>query len=680
MRKFKFVNLLFAALCCLLMCSQAQAQQAFGYTAITFNPSTNTATGYASTEVDYETAYYYDAEVQARIENENGTVLGSGGTIGNPSASTFFDVINLVFCFRITIISFVIVRPHFLGCDRDLFDAFGFSDFWWGWFWDFGDFSLSRRNRCILERLIFIATIVRELIRCLPAEVTCNKDTNQLLPTDLDPNTEIRYISGLVPGVNNSDRVTIRCHAQNPVTRDPQSGVTLRFQFANVFPTDGGHQNHTGTRPPGTYTDTVKKTDSNGDASTVYIAPQFGGTVRIEITADGITNDPPRADMEIKVPGLEQLQAPGPNDGYVLTGSSEDGNTYHPNGHFGTRAANIALRGGAVTYRNNAFPQPQFPNGQPEDRKLRFNDQSLVWGGKFDITRNFRVGRAPSWQTEVDHDEHRVGINADVSMRTVPNENVTVQGQVRNRRTLVAEIFAVEGSTRTFTHPDDHWHMRFEFGNPPPGLALNGSIPANGAPAALPGVIEAEAFDKHGNDGTLGSFAPAATSDPNFPGIIYNMVEVYPIPGNENGSYIATAGGQWMNYTANISSAGTYTFEARVASPFSGGTFHVEVDGMDRTGPISIPNTGSEDVYQFVTVNDIWFGAGQHVFRVVIDGSGEGKGNFDYFTINPYFPPQFCDPEWWELDECRNGGGSWDYSICACQYGCITQQRQCELY
>lgn len=191
MRNCKFPALLFAALCCLLTCSQAQAQQAFGYAAITFNESTNTSTGYASTEVDYETAYYYDAEVQAHIEDENGNILGSGTGTGNPSASTFFDVIHTVVCFRITIISFVIVAPHFLGCDdSQLFDIFGFSDYWWGWFWDFGDFSLSRRNRCILGRLIFIANIVSDLIRCLPAEVTCDKDTNQLLPSGLRQNLE----------------------------------------------------------------------------------------------------------------------------------------------------------------------------------------------------------------------------------------------------------------------------------------------------------------------------------------------------------------------------------------------------------------------------------------------------------------------------------------------------------
>src|SRR5688572_9475966 len=323
MFNFKFPALLFAAFCCCLMHSPAQAQQAFGYTAITYNAGTNTSTGYASTELDYETAYYYDAEVQAHIEDENGNILGSGSGTGNPSASTFFDVIHTITCFRITIISFVIVAPHFLGCDGNLFDVFGFSDFWWGWFWDFGDFSLSRRNRCIFQRLIFIATIVRDLINCLPADVTCDKNTNQLLPNGLRQNLEKQYLTGLITGVNDSDQVTIRCHAENPVTGSPQSGLNIRFQFANDVPFDGGHQNHVGARPKGSYSRAVVRTDANGDASSVYTAPQFGGTIQIEITADGITNDPPRANMDIKVPGLQELQAPAATEGYFRVGSSE---------------------------------------------------------------------------------------------------------------------------------------------------------------------------------------------------------------------------------------------------------------------------------------------------------------------------------------------------------------------
>ena len=147
----RFSLSLFATLCCLLIYSSAQAQQAYGYASITFDQNANIATGYASTELDYETAYYYDAEVQAQIEDEDGNVLGSGSAIGNPSAFTVFDVFQALLCIRLTIISFVITAPHFLGCDSQrYFDVFGFSDFWWGWYWDFGDFSLSRRNRCIL--------------------------------------------------------------------------------------------------------------------------------------------------------------------------------------------------------------------------------------------------------------------------------------------------------------------------------------------------------------------------------------------------------------------------------------------------------------------------------------------------------------------------------------------------
>ena len=351
MFNFKFPALLFAALCCCLMYSPAQAQQAFGYTAITYNAATNTLTGYASTELDYETAYYYDAEVQAHIEDENGNVLGSGSGTGNPSALTFFDVIHTVACFRITIISFVIVAPHFLGCNGDLFDAFGFSDYWWGWFWDFGDFSLSRRNRCIFERLIFIATIVRELINCLPADVTCEKDTNQLLPSGLRADRDTPFLTGLTPGIHDSDHVTIRCHAENPVTGNPQSGVVLRFRFANTVPFDGGHVNHAGTRPKGTFDPTTARTDSNGDASTIYTAPVFSGTIQIEITADGMTNDPPSANIDVRVPSLERLQNPAANEGYILTGSSESGNTVHPDGHYGTSAANEGLRGIASDYR-----------------------------------------------------------------------------------------------------------------------------------------------------------------------------------------------------------------------------------------------------------------------------------------------------------------------------------------
>ena len=55
-------------------------------------------------------------------------------------------------------------------------------------------------------------------------------------------------------------------------------------------------------------------------------------------------------------------------------------------------------------------------------------------------------------------------------------------------------------------------------------------------------------------------------------------------------SYVAA--GEWLKYSISVASAGSYTLEARVASSGAGGTFHVEVDGVNVTGPLTVPNTG----------------------------------------------------------------------------------------
>ena len=46
--------------------------------------------------------------------------------------------------------------------------------------------------------------------------------------------------------------------------------------------------------------------------------------------------------------------------------------------------------------------------------------------------------------------------------------------------------------------------------------------------------------------------------------------------------------------------AGSYNFDVRVASNGGGGTFHIEVDGVDVTGPMTVPNANGWDVWQTV--------------------------------------------------------------------------------
>ena len=59
--------------------------------------------------------------------------------------------------------------------------------------------------------------------------------------------------------------------------------------------------------------------------------------------------------------------------------------------------------------------------------------------------------------------------------------------------------------------------------------------------------------------------------------------------------------GEWLKYTVNVTTAGTYNIQARVASSGADGTFHIEVNGVDKTGSMTIPNTGGWQSWTTIT-------------------------------------------------------------------------------
>jgi len=89
---------------------------------------------------------------------------------------------------------------------------------------------------------------------------------------------------------------------------------------------------------------------------------------------------------------------------------------------------------------------------------------------------------------------------------------------------------------------------------------------------------------------------------------------------------------EWLKYTVNVATAGTYTFDARIASSGAGGTFHVEVDGVDATGPIAVPNSGGWQTWRSIAAGTVSLTAGSHVVRVVFDTNGVTGywGNLNY--------------------------------------------------
>ncbi len=94
-------------------------------------------------------------------------------------------------------------------------------------------------------------------------------------------------------------------------------------------------------------------------------------------------------------------------------------------------------------------------------------------------------------------------------------------------------------------------------------------------------------------------------------------------------------GGEGMEYTVNITTSGLYKFEARFASLGNAGTFHIEIDGQNKTGTMKMNDTGGWQTWTTLTKTNIAISAGQHVMRLAFDTTGANGtvGNYNYFTF-----------------------------------------------
>ena len=160
----------------------------------------------------------------------------------------------------------------------------------------------------------------------------------------------------------------------------------------------------------------------------------------------------------------------------------------------------------------------------------------------------------------------------------------------------------------------------------------SGTKPYSGTPAALPGRIEFENYDLGGNG--VAYFDTASG----------NTGTVYRADGVDIQATSDTGGGynlgwvkptEWLNYTVAVAASGSYAVDVRVASYGAGGTFHIEVDGANKTGTMTVPNTGGWQTWRTITVASVSLGAGSHVVRVVMDSAGAtgSVGNFNWFAV-----------------------------------------------
>ncbi|MBK8985527.1 MAG: carbohydrate-binding protein [Chloroflexi bacterium] len=98
-----------------------------------------------------------------------------------------------------------------------------------------------------------------------------------------------------------------------------------------------------------------------------------------------------------------------------------------------------------------------------------------------------------------------------------------------------------------------------------------------------------------------------------------------------------TENGEWVKYDIVVTQPDHYYFRALVSSVYDTAVFHLELDGIDITGPIAVPDTGGEQNWTLINLipSGYWLDPDKYTLTLVI---GSGGGNYDLLRAYPATP------------------------------------------
>ena len=156
-------------------------------------------------------------------------------------------------------------------------------------------------------------------------------------------------------------------------------------------------------------------------------------------------------------------------------------------------------------------------------------------------------------------------------------------------------------------------------------LAYNGTI------NAIPGKIEAEDYDVkcggayHDDD--------ANNQGGKYRGDGVDIENCSDAGGGYDVGWTNT--NEWLDYSVHINQTGVYDLNLRIASGAgSGSSMHVEVDGNNVSGNISVPNTGGWQNWQILNINNVALSSGNHMVKVVFDGNNINFNYMEWIDMN----------------------------------------------
>lgn len=161
--------------------------------------------------------------------------------------------------------------------------------------------------------------------------------------------------------------------------------------------------------------------------------------------------------------------------------------------------------------------------------------------------------------------------------------------------------------------------------------------PYTGTPIALPGTVEAENFDKGGEEVTYHDSNTEGEGNGNSYRSDHGGVDIKSVSGV--GHTIGyTHPGEWLEYTVDVKEAGTYEYDAYVSSGTTGSAFKMQLETNDvykeLSETINVPKTGDGSWNNYVPIHGrtlISLSEGQHILR--INATGE-SGDIDKVVFN----------------------------------------------
>lgn len=134
-----------------------------------------------------------------------------------------------------------------------------------------------------------------------------------------------------------------------------------------------------------------------------------------------------------------------------------------------------------------------------------------------------------------------------------------------------------------------------------------GLTPWRGGPAYVPGIIEAETFDR------FHELSPGNSGDSQYRGTDVDISAL-----GSGYKIVNFQTGEWLAYMIQLPE-GVYRIEARASSMFDNSRFHIEIDSVDRTGSILVPTTSYWNDFVWIGADGIDIPAGNHMLTIVSD-------------------------------------------------------------